>query len=164
MVRWAIRKTHRRHTSWFRWIFSYWSGVARFCPTWRRRPGTGSRRDESTRVVRAHQTETDAARSMRWQHALVDDEGDDLGQALTGLEVAENEGLLAAHSFGIGGHDLERSADHGCEIDLIDHQQVRACDAGPALARNLLAGRNIDDVERQIRKLGAEVRRRSRRR
>ena len=45
------------------------------------------------------------------------------------------------------------------EIDLVDHQQVRAGDAGPALGRDLVAGRDVDHVDRQVGQLRRERRR-----
>ena len=44
------------------------------------------------------------------------------------------------------------------EVDLVDDEQVRARDAGAALARNLVAGRDVDHVEREVGKLRAERR------
>jgi len=45
-----------------------------------------------------------------------------------------------------------------CEIDLVDHQEIRARDAGTTLPRNLVAGGDVDHVDRQVRKLGREGR------
>ena len=44
----------------------------------------------------------------------------------------------------------------GGEVDLVDHQQVAAGDARPALARDLVAGGDVDHVDREIRQLRAE--------
>ena len=48
-------------------------------------------------------------------------------------------------------------ADVRREIDLVDDQQVRPGDAGAALARNLVAARDVDDVDRRVDQLGAEA-------
>ena len=37
-----------------------------------------------------------------------------------------------------------------CEIDLVDHQQIRSCDAGAAFRGDFFAGSDINDVDRQI--------------
>lgn len=42
------------------------------------------------------------------------------------------------------------------EIDLVDDQQIRARDAGAALARDLLSLRDVDDVYGDVGKLGGE--------
>ena len=44
------------------------------------------------------------------------------------------------------------------EVDLVDDQQVALGDAGAALARDLVAGGDVDHVERQVGELGAEGR------
>ncbi len=81
-----------------------------------------------------------------------------LVEALIGLEIAEHERPLAAHFFGIAVHDFERCAEHGREIDFVDYQQIGFGDAGPALARDLVAGGDVDHVEREIGEFGAECR------
>jgi hypothetical protein len=43
------------------------------------------------------------------------------------------------------------------EVDLVDHEEVRARDARPALARDLLAGGDVDDVDRDVGQLGEKV-------
>ena len=65
----------------------------------------------------------------------------DLGDALVLLQIGEDEGPLAAHLARVAVHHLEVGADQRREIDLVDDQQVGAGDAGPALARDLVAGR-----------------------
>ena len=42
----------------------------------------------------------------------------------------------------------------GREIDLVDHQEIGARDAGAALGGNLVAGGDVDDIDRQVGKLG----------
>ena len=93
------------------------------------------------------------------EQALAFDEVDDIGQPLPGLLVREHEGARAAHPARVAVHDLERGAHQRREVDLVDHQQVAARDARPALARDLVAGRDVDDIDRQVRKLGRESRR-----
>ncbi len=67
--------------------------------------------------------------------------------------LVNTNGRCAAHLLGVAVHHLERGADIGREIDLVDDEQVGARDAGPALGRDLVAGRDIDDVDREIGKL-----------
>src|SRR5712671_5126240 len=81
------------------------------------------------------------------EHAFGFDEADDVSQALAGLEVGEHEGALPAHAARVAVHHLERRADHRREIDLVDDQQVALGDAGATLARDLVAGRDVDHVE-----------------
>ncbi len=45
------------------------------------------------------------------------------------------------------------------KVDLVDHQKVRARDARPALARDLVACRHVDDVDGQVGEFRAERRR-----
>ena len=44
----------------------------------------------------------------------------------------------------------------GREVDLVDDQQIGFGDARAALARNFIAGGDVDHVERKVGKLGAE--------
>ena len=90
------------------------------------------------------------------------DEAHHVVDALAALEVREHERARAALSARIALHDLERRADVRSEVDLVDHEQIRAGDAGAALARDLVAGRDVDDVDRQIGKLGRKGRRQTR--
>ena len=74
-------------------------------------------------------------------------------------QVGHHERARAAHSLGVALHDIERGAHIRREIDLVDHQEIGAGDAGPALGRDLIAGCDIDDVDREIGKLRRERRR-----
>src|SRR5579883_2648157 len=100
-----------------------------------------------------------AAGSSRREPALPLDEGGDLGDALVLLEIGKEKGAFAAHLARVPVHHLEARADQRREIDLVDDQQIRARDARPALARDLVAGGDVDDVEGDIRELRAEGRR-----
>ena len=82
--------------------------------------------------------------------------GRDLGNALACLEIGEDEGPLLAHLAGIALHHLEAGADERGQVDLVDDEKVRAGDAGPALARDLVARGHVDDVDREVGELGAE--------
>src|SRR6516225_6457434 len=91
-----------------------------------------------------------------WQPALSNEEIDDPVESFTGLQVGEEKGPRAAHALRVTPHDLEVGADQRRQIDLVDDQKVRSGDAGSALARDLVAGRDIDHVDRQIGELGRE--------
>ena len=87
------------------------------------------------------------------------DEAGDRFDAFAGAQIGEYIRLVAAHAPGVALHHVEAGADVRREIDLVDHQQVRARDAGAALARDLLALRDVDDVDGDVGKLGRERRR-----
>ena len=84
---------------------------------------------------------------------------DHIHEARTALQVREEKRPVASHQLRVAGHDVEVRADVGREIDLVDHEQVGARDARSALARNLVAARDVDDVDRRIDQLRAEARR-----
>ena len=44
----------------------------------------------------------------------------------------------------------------GCEVDFIDHQQVGFGNTRPTFARNLVACRDVDDINCEVGQLGAE--------
>src|SRR5580700_9824319 len=90
------------------------------------------------------------------QSALALDERRDLGDAGAGANVGEYERSVAAHLAGVSVHDFEARADVRCEVDLVDHQQVAAGDAGAALAGDLVAGGDVDDVYGQVGQFWAE--------
>src|SRR5215510_9156041 len=94
------------------------------------------------------------------QSALVLDETGDGVDALARAQIAEHEGTRSAHALGVALHDRERSADVGREIDFVDHEQVGTRDARAAFGRNLVAGGDVDDIERQVRELWLKMRRR----
>src|SRR3984893_5154832 len=93
------------------------------------------------------------------QPTLVLDKTDDLVDALSRAQIAQDERPRAAHAPGVALHDRERGADVGRELDLVDHKQVGPRDGRTAFGRNLVAGGNVDDVERQVRELRRKGRR-----
>src|SRR5580704_6698144 len=80
--------------------------------------------------------------SRRAQPAFVLDEAGDLVDALAGAQVAEDERPRPAHAFGVALHVVQRGADVGGEVDLVDHQEVRTGDARSAFGGDFLAGRD----------------------
>src|SRR5205823_2947090 len=79
-------------------------------------------------------------------------------QSVAALEVREHERPIAAHRLRVARHDAEVGADVRREIGLVDHEQIRSRDAGAALARNLVAARDVDHVDGGVDELGAEAR------
>ena len=99
------------------------------------------------------------SRGAAWlQPALLADELRDLGDARAVVQVGEDEGPVAAHPTRVAFHHIERRADVRREVDLVDDQQIGPRDAGPALARDLVARGDVDDVDRQVGELGREGR------
>src|SRR4051812_935817 len=87
------------------------------------------------------------------EHALGFDEAHDVPEALARLEIGEHERPLAAHPLRIAVHHFERGPHHRREIALVDHEEIALRDAGPALAGDLVARRDVDYVEREIGQL-----------
>src|SRR4051794_12393298 len=84
------------------------------------------------------------------------DETDHLLHTHAALEVRHDIGPIAAHAAGVAFHHGEVGADHWCQVRLVDHQQVGACDARAALPRDLLAAGDVDDVDGEVGEFGAE--------
>src|SRR4029453_2175074 len=74
--------------------------------------------------------------------------------ALSALEIGEHEGTFAAHLSRVALHYVEGRAHHRREVDLVDDEKIGSCDAGAALARNLVPRGHVDHVERQVGQLG----------
>jgi len=83
---------------------------------------------------------------------------DDLVHACAPGHLREDEGPVAAHPPGVAVHDGEVGADREREVGLVDDEEVGLRDAGPALARDLVAAGDVDDVDGVIGQLPAEVR------
>src|SRR5580704_18086865 len=88
--------------------------------------------------------------------AVGDYKFDDLVHPLAGLQVAKGERPGAAHASCVAVHNIEAGADQRRQIDFVDDEEVGAGDAGSAFARDLVAGGDVDDVNRQIGELGGE--------
>src|SRR5215203_5803483 len=74
---------------------------------------------------------------------------------LAGAQIREHEGPRPPHPPGVLLHYGEARADMRREVDLVDDEKVGAGDPGTALARDLLAAGDVDDVDRPV---GALVR------
>ena len=56
-------------------------------------------------------------------------------------------------------HHVEVGADVRRQVDLVDDEQIAARHARAALARDLVAAGDVDDVDADVDELGAERRR-----
>ena len=65
-------------------------------------------------------------------------------------------GRLPRMRRGVALHHVEIDVHIGREVALVDDQEIGARDAGPALARDLLALADRDDIERQVGEVGRE--------
>src|SRR5262249_50055990 len=125
------------------------------------RAGRGGR-CATTRGYRPTRSRVMGARSeerarSRFVEALAPNPRDHLRQSVARLEAGEEERPLAAHRPGVALHHGKAGADVRREVDLVDDQEIRARDARSALARNLVAARDVDDIDRGVDELGAEA-------
>src|ERR1700694_712473 len=90
----------------------------------------------------------------RTQTALGLDKTDNAVEAFALPEIGHDEWPLASHPPGIGIHFFQRGTDMGREVDLVDDEEIRSGDAGAAFRGNLVAGRDVDHVDRQIGEFG----------
>src|ERR1041384_2747198 len=81
--------------------------------------------------------------SVKSEPAFVLDEAHDRVDPVSGFQVREDERPYPAHLLGVTLHHLKRRSDVGRKIDLVDHQQVGASDAGAALGGDLVASRHV---------------------
>ena len=56
-------------------------------------------------------------------------------------------------TLGVAGHHLERGAEEGGEVDLVDDEEIGSSDAGAALARDFFAARDVDDIDSEVGEL-----------
>jgi hypothetical protein len=73
------------------------------------------------------------------------------------FKLVKRKGSVPAH-FPASRSITPKSAPTKGKVDLVDDQQIAAGDAGAALARDLVARRNVDDIDRDIGQFGAEGR------
>ena len=60
---------------------------------------------------------------------------------------------------GVVAHDTEIGADERGEVRLVDHEEIGGGDAGPALARDLVAAGDVEDEDLTVDESTAEDRR-----
>src|SRR5262249_8886214 len=94
---------------------------------------------------------------LRFEKEIPADPGDDVIDAVAGLEIGKHERFRPTHHPGVALHYAQVCADMGCKVDLIDHEEVGACDAGTSFPRYLIAAGNIDDVNGCVNQFGAET-------
>ena len=82
----------------------------------------------------------------------------DLRDAHAAGDLREHHRPVAAHPRSVARHDAEVGADRVGEIGLVHDEEVRLRDPGAALARHLVPAGNVDDVDRVVGELAAEVR------
>ncbi len=89
-------------------------------------------------------------RQLEVEQQVVADQLDEFGNALAGAAVGEQERLVAAHQLRIVRHHLEARADVGRQVGLVDDEDVRLRDPGSVLARDLVAGGDVDHVDEEV--------------
>src|SRR5580704_7528268 len=83
----------------------------------------------------------------------------DLVDALAAFQIGKNKGTLCAHSSGVHFHYLKVCTYQSGQVDFVYDKKIRASDTRAALARYFFSRGNVDDIDRQVGKLGAEGRR-----
>lgn len=78
--------------------------------------------------------------------------------SLSALDLCKHRRPTFSHFRRITLHDTQIRAHNLRQINLIHDQQVRARDARPTLARDLVASRDINHVDDEIRQFARVVR------
>lgn len=73
------------------------------------------------------------------------------------LHLREDGGAALAHLAGVALHDAQVGADGLGEVGLVDDEEVALGDAGAALAGDLVAAADVDDVDDEVGQLAAVV-------
>lgn len=73
------------------------------------------------------------------------------------LHLGEDGRAALAHLAGVALHDAEVGADGVGEVGLVDDEEVALGDAGAALAGDLVAAADVDDVDDEVGELAAVV-------
>jgi hypothetical protein len=81
----------------------------------------------------------------------------DFINANTVFDLRKNKWAVTAHSFGVTFHDFEIGAHCVGEIGFVDDEQIGLSNARTALTGNLVAPRNIDDLDGEIGKFATET-------
>src|SRR5690606_18950594 len=85
-------------------------------------------------------------------------EGSDAVRADAAADICKDVGPFAAHALRVGFHHTEIGTDERREIDLVDDKEIGPGNARAALARDLLAAGDVDDVDRDVGKFRRERR------
>src|SRR6266576_4392066 len=103
-------------------------------------------------------TKSSAQLGLRWrtETAFGLDKADDAIEAYALPQIGHDEWAFATHPSRVGIHFFQRCADMRREVDLVDNEKVRPGDAGAALRGDLVAGGDVDHVDREIGEFGRE--------
>ena len=82
---------------------------------------------------------------------------DDLIHSDSRIGAREQKWPVSAHQSRIAFHNAQIRADRRSKIDLVDHQQIGLRDARAAFARDFIAAGDINNVNRKISQLAAEM-------
>src|SRR5713101_2816923 len=98
----------------------------------------------------------DRAALIRWCFEMLLQPCENGVQARTILEVGEDEWTFAAHAPRVTLHHFQRSSHVRCQVNFVDDQQIGAGDAWTTFARDFIASRNIDYVDKHVHQFRAE--------
>src|SRR6266581_7492114 len=87
----------------------------------------------------------------------VGDVADDLLHTDSVLHLREYKRAVAAHLLRVALHHFQIRTHSLREVGLVDDEQVALRDPGAALPRNLVATRDVDDLNREVREFPAEA-------
>src|SRR5690625_1578542 len=89
-------------------------------------------------------------------HDIFADPGQNLVQAVVGLQLGEDERFIAPEFAGVFVHHVQVGTDVGSQIGFVDDEEVRFDHALAGFAWNLLTLGDVDNVHRKIDEFGAE--------
>src|SRR4051812_16980650 len=82
----------------------------------------------------------------------------DLRDSLPMGALCEHDGAGTSHPPSVGLHYRKICADQRREVGLVDHEEVRQRDPGPALARHLVPSGDVDHIDGVVGELAAVLR------
>src|SRR4051812_22108431 len=82
----------------------------------------------------------------------------DLRDSLPMGALCEHDGAGTSHPPSVGLHYRKICADQRREVGLVDHEEVRQRDSGPALARHLVPSGDVDHIDGVVGELAAVLR------
>lgn len=74
------------------------------------------------------------------------------------FDLSEHERADASHLFRVPFHHRQVGSDGLSQVCFVDHEEIALSDAWPSLARNLVAPRHVDHLDRVVRQLPTEAR------
>ena len=87
----------------------------------------------------------------------VDDMIDDLTGPDAVFNLREKERTGTSHFFGVSVHNGQIGANRHSEISFVDDEQIGLGNARTAFARDFVAARDIDNVDRVVSEFAAEM-------